>query len=336
MQEEPLLTLVLPIYNEAENLATFAPHVVNYSAQQNWKVIFVDDGSTDDSLKILNTVGDQTHVSILRHKINRGYGAALKSGLAHVSTPFAATMDADGQHRCEDISHLFECANTNQADLVIGSRGLAFKQNWLRGLGKWLIRTMAKMLFSFNVKDLNSGIKVYRTTWVQRYLSLCPDSMAFSDVVTLIFAYRKHLIKEIPIQIQPRQGGSSSITLWTAIETLLEILNAIVMLNPLKIFGSISLLSILVGVIWGGYLILRFGRGVSVGSMLAIVTGLIFFTLGLLAHQISALRLENSFRDGERLYAPTYSLSNEQEIIPKRKAHQTSDSPASKPMRSQE
>ncbi|MFN3308559.1 MAG: hypothetical protein ACK44E_05055, partial [Anaerolineales bacterium] len=69
-------------------------------------------------------------------------------------------------------------------------------------------------------------------------------------------------------------------------------LNTIIMLNPLKVFIPLSLFSILVGIAWGSYVLVRVGRGVSVGSMLAVVSGLIFFMLGLLAHQISSLRLD--------------------------------------------
>lgn len=294
---ECLLTLVIPVYNEEAILKTSSQNIINYAAKKNWSVIFVDDGSTDQSYSILKNIDENPQVNILHHKLNRGYGAALKSGLATVSTTFVATMDADGQHRCEDIDRLLECAYNEEADLVIGNRGADFHQNFFRETGKWIIRKIAIALFSYRIQDLNSGMKLYRTSLVQKYLTLCPDSMAFSDVITLIFAYQKHLIREVPISIQPRQHGASTITVWTAAETLLEILNTIVMLNPLKVFGALALIAILSGVMWGAYLIIRFGRGVSVGSMLGIVTGLIFFTIGLLAHQISAMRLEIAIKE---------------------------------------
>jgi hypothetical protein len=120
---------------------------------------------------------------------------------------------------------------------------------------------------------------------------VCPDTMAFSDVMTLVFLNERRLVLEYPIRIFPRKAGQSTITTLTAFETVIQVLNISVMFNPLRIFLPISVFCILVGIGWGIPIILL-GRGVSVGAMLAIVTGLLFFVLGLLASQLSAIRME--------------------------------------------
>ena len=132
-------------------------------------------------------------------------------------------------------------------------------------------------------------MKILNTKLAQKYLSLCPDSMAFSEVITLVFISDRHLVVEHPIRIRDRIAGSSTITTATAFETMMEILNIVVLFNPIRIFLPISLLSLLLGVLWGLPIVLRNG-GISVGAMLAIVTGIIFFFLGLLAEQISMIR----------------------------------------------
>lgn len=116
--------------------------------------------------------------------------------------------------------------------------------------------------------------------------------MSFSDVITLVFINQGNLVLEHPISINPRQTGKSTINTFTAFETVLEILNIILLFNPLRVFLPIAIFGILVGLSWGSYILLVVGRGVSVGAMLAIITGLIFFVLGLLANQVSALRME--------------------------------------------
>ena len=141
-----------------------------------------------------------------------------------------------------------------------------------------------------HIQDLNSGFKLYRTEIVQQYLDLCPDTMAFSDVITLLFLHQKHLVLEYPIQAKERLAGSSSINTHTALQTVIEILNLVMLVNPLRIFLLLSLLCIAAGLIWGIPIALL-GRGVSVGSMLAIVLGALFFFLGLLASQLSSIRL---------------------------------------------
>jgi len=116
--------------------------------------------------------------------------------------------------------------------------------------------------------------------------------MAFSDVITLAFIKQRNLVLEQTITVKPRVAGKSTINTYTAFETIMEILNIAVLFNPLRVFLPISLLCILFGLIWGISRLLMIGHGVSVGAMLAIVTGLIFFVLGLLANQISAMRME--------------------------------------------
>jgi uncharacterized membrane protein YcfT len=150
----------------------------------------------------------------------------------------------------------------------------------------------ARLLMPLPIQDLNSGLKLYRTELAKKYIRICPDTMAFSDVITLTFIKQRDMVLEHPVTTRPRVAGKSTINLYTAFETLMEILNIAVLFNPLRLFLPVSLLCILVGLVWGISRLLIVGQGISVRAMLAIVTGLIFFVLGLLANQISALRME--------------------------------------------
>jgi glycosyltransferase involved in cell wall biosynthesis len=285
------LTIIIPAYNEAHALPKTVPAVLELCKANHWKLIVVNDGSMDDTKAVLAPFEEQPRLKVLHHKVNRGYGGALKTGLAAVDTDYAITFDADGQHKLDDIPRLVQKMTETDADMVIGSRTLN-KGHWYRELGKWMIRKIAGLMMPMPLKDLNSGFKLYRTDLVQRYLSLCPDSMAFSDVIALIFIDRRHKVVEEPIEVLPRISGESTISTKTAIETVFEILNLVMLLNPLRIFIPVSALCIAIGLVWGIPIIIM-GRGVSVGSMLAIVTGLIAFTLGLIAEQLSAIRKDS-------------------------------------------
>lgn len=179
----------------------------------------------------------------------------------------------------------------NDADLVVGSRAGSKHTHWYRELEKWIIRKVAALVMPIPLKDLNSDFKLYRTELVKRYIPLCPNSMAFSDVITLIFLNERHKVLEFPIEIHPRVGGSSNIRTRTAFETILEILNLVMILAPLRIFLPASIVCFLVGIGWGIPFVIS-GHGISVGSMLAIVTALILFNLGLIFEQLSHLRKE--------------------------------------------
>ena len=286
------LTVIVPVYNEEKVLSAVAKHIIDYCSAKNWNVIFINDGSTDATGNLLKDIVSHPSVKVYNHKVNRGYGGAIKTGIRNATTTFIVTIDADGQHNLEDIDKLLQLAVRKDSDLVVGNRGIAGDINLYRATGKRIIRLFTRMLMPLPIEDLNSGFKMYRTELAKKYIRICPDTMAFSDIITLIFIKQHHLVLECDIAVHPRAGGRSTINTYTAIDTVMEILNIAILFNPLKFFLPISFFCIALGIIWGAIILLIVGRGVSVGSMLAIVTGVIFFVLGLLANQISALRME--------------------------------------------
>jgi len=285
----PSLTVVVPAYNEQAALPTSIPPLLECCERRGWGLIVVDDGSTDGTAGILDSFSDRDCLKVIRHKLNRGYGGALKSGIAAVESDYVVTVDADGQHRAEDLEVLLEALIAEDADMVIGRRAGAPTAGWYRELGKALIRFVAHVLMEFKVHDINSGMKIYDSRLAQRYLHLCPSTMAFSDVITLVFISERRRVLERDIQVRPRTDGESTISTATAVDTLREILNIVVLFNPMRIFLPIAVSSVLLGILWGLPIVLR-GSGVSVGAMLAILTGTVFFLLGLLAEQVSHIR----------------------------------------------
>ena len=295
----PLLTVVVPVYNEEQSLPSFAPCLIELCRSRGWMAVFVNDGSYDRTKQILDQLSGSRDVRVVHHKVNRGYGGALKTGISHVTTPFVVTMDGDGQHSPQDVERILQFAIKSDADMVVGKRDERGVSSAYRTLGKFLIRSFTKILVPLPITDVNSGFKFYRTDLAKRYMTVCPDSMAFSDVITLVFLSEHNLVLEYPIQISPRKAGRSMINTFTAFETVIQVLNIALMFNPLKLFLPISVLCILAGFGWGIPFVLL-GRGVSVGAMLAIVTGLLFFVLGLIASQLSAIRMER-LRDVPRV-----------------------------------
>ena len=228
-------------------------------------------------------------MTVVRHKVRRGYGGAIKSGIAAAETDLVVTIDADGQHRLEDIEALYDRCLETGADMVVGDRG-SRSSGLFREIGKRLIRFVTRLLVSLPIRDLNSGMKLYRTALARRYITICPDTMAYSDVIALAFVHARHLVVEHPIIVRPRQGGESTINTVTAFDTILEIVNIITLFNPMRIFLPLAALSLSAGVLWGANRLLIRGDGLSVGAMLAITTGLLLFALGLIAEQLSAIR----------------------------------------------
>ena len=290
------LTIVIPAYNEEQALSFFLPELIDYCRTKSCRLIIVNDGSKDNTRALLSQYENTPFFVSLHHKVNRGYGGAIKTGIDAAETPYVITIDADGQHRLEDVSALYEALKKNDADMVIGCRK-KHKESRYRKTGKALIRFIATLLMPIHIQDLNSGMKIYHTDLARQYMQLCPDNMAFSDIVTLIFINQRHLVLEHPITVVPRTTGESTISTKTAFDTVMEILHIVTLFNPMRIFLPPAFFFLLFSAIWGIPILLR-GEGISVGTLFLFVTGLIFFFLGLIAEQLALIRknLSLSFR----------------------------------------
>lgn len=285
---EKELSIIIPAYNEEAALKANLPEILEFCEKYNFNLIVCNDGSKDKTLEVLRQFSNQSLLTVVNHKLNKGYGGAIKSGVLVAQTKYVITIDADGQHYLEDVVKLYNRIKESDADMIVGGRQIE-KENWYRKTGKGLIRKIAKFLMPINIHDINSGMKIYNAVLGKKYLKLCPDTMAYSDVIALVFISQRHLVLEEKISIKPRETGESTINTRTAFDTIMEILNVVVLFNPMRVFLPISILLFIAGVVWGVPIVLK-GNGVSVGAMLAIVTGVIFFFLGLIAQQLSEIR----------------------------------------------
>jgi glycosyltransferase involved in cell wall biosynthesis len=280
----PTVTIVIPAFNEAQSLGAVLSDLRATCGALAPAIIVVDDGSEDETAG----VAAQHGVTVVRHPRNLGYGAALKTGIRHASTDFVVTMDADGQHDGALVSALWE--RRHESDMVVGARrGLLHSRAW-RMPGKWLLVMMARYLSRQPIPDLNSGLRLYRREVLQKYVHLCPSGFSFTTTITLALLSRGWRVHYVPITVRQRRGNST-VSVRTGLETMVLVIRVISLFHPLRVFVPAALAIGTMGLVWGIPIALM-GRGVSVGSMLALVTAVILFALGLLCDQISQLRLE--------------------------------------------
>lgn len=278
------LAAIIPAYNEAGAIAGVVKKVLAEIGDFVTEVIVVDDGSSDNTAELAAAAGAR----VIRHRRNRGYGAALKTGIYASRSAYVLTMDADGQHRPDDVRALWQEAPHH--DMVIGSRqGLIHSQLW-RMPGKWLLWLLAQALVWQKIPDLNSGMRIVRRDTVLKYLHVCPSGFSLSTTITMAFLTRGYAVEFVPIEVQQRVG-KSTVSLKTGFDTIILILRIATLFNPLRLFLPLSFLSFAAGFAWGLPSVLE-RQGVSVGSLLALMTSLLLFVLGLLTDQISQLRLE--------------------------------------------
>jgi len=284
------LTIIIPAYNEEVALRSFLPQILDFCDRQGCFLLVVNDGSRDGTKDILHSYEDRDNFAWIHHKLNKGYGEAIKSGIMAVNTKYCITIDADGQHSPEDICRLYALMTEQDADLVIGQRSEKWRDNPYRFFGKKIIRGITKLLMPLDIQDINSGMKMYRTELARAYAQLSPSNMPFSDIMTLYFVNQRHLVLETPISISPRVAGVSTINTMTAFETIMEILNIVTFFNPMRVFLPVALVFFALSALWGIPPMILRGEGISVGTLLLFVTGMNLFFLGLIAEQLAIIR----------------------------------------------
>ena len=287
----PKFSIIIPCYNEGSVIAEVVTELRVYLEQHLkdcFEIITIDDCSTDDTLNKLQSLSG---IRVIHHPINRGYGASIKSGIKQAKGEFVATFDGDGQHYPADLVALCRTAEQEEWDMVVGARSRIFHSKLWRLPGKWFLGWLANYLSKRRIPDLNSGLRLFRREVIRRYLHLCSDRFSFSTTSTLILINRGYNIAFRPIEVRSRQG-KSTVSLMTGYETILLILRVICLFEPLRIFIPASIILTLAGLIHAIYPFFVLKRGLTTGSLLIIMAGILIFFFGLLADQISALRKE--------------------------------------------
>ncbi len=282
------LSVVVPAYNEQENIVPFLNGLKAHLAriEPDHEIIIVNDGSSDRTGTLMETISG---IRGIHHTKNRGYGAALKTGIKNALGRLVLTIDSDGQHHPQEVGRLL--AEADRYDMVVGERTQLLHSSLWRMPGKWFLGWLANYLSRQKIPDLNSGLRIFKRELILKYLHLCPDGFSISTTSTLVFFNRGYSVKYVPITVNKRLDGKSTVSVKTGLETILLILRIIMLFEPLRLFLPLSIICAMLGVSWGiRYLLI--GQGLSIGALLLILTGIVLFFFGLLADQIAALRKE--------------------------------------------
>jgi glycosyltransferase involved in cell wall biosynthesis len=282
------LTILIPSYNEEKNLQLFLPQVLQYAKENNFNVILIDDGSTDNSKGFYSKINED-NFQVISYALNEGVGAALKKGILQVKTDYCITFDADGQHKLEDIKRFLEAISSNNYDLVIGERENVYKSGVYRSIGKVFIKAFAGIMVKKKIKDLNTGFRMFKTSSLRKYIECLPDGFSFHDISSLIFIIKKLNVGTVPVYVEDRKYGESTISTKHAFITIYDIINIVILFHPIRIFFPVSIFFFLVGILWSIPYLLA-GKGLSIGALLLVLMGLFSFFFGIVSEQLSQIR----------------------------------------------
>lgn len=287
------LSIIIPAYNEEHGVG---PVVAELKAELEsvsypYEIVVVDDGSVDATAARAAEAGAR----LVEHEANRGYGAALKTGIRSASYPLICITDADGTYPKEYIPRLVEMLVREDVDMVVGARvGENVEIPLIRRPAKWVIRRLAEMVAGRAIPDLNSGLRVMKRKTVMRFFQLLPEGFSFTTTITLAMLSNAYRVRYIPIDYRARVGRSKIRPIRDTLNFVNLVLRIALYFAPLKIFVPLSLLLVLLSVAWGVFSTTVLGQLADVSTLVIFMTAVQVAVVGLLAELI-ARRVPNEF-----------------------------------------
>ena len=287
-------SLIIPCFNEALAVKKTLDEIFDvFGDKTDFEIIAVDDGSSDETLAILQEIASQTPVlRLFQNKANKGYGASLKRGISEAQSEIIVITDADGTYPASSIPQLLN--ELKNCDMAVGARiGSKVEVPLIRRPAKWLLLLYARWMARADIKDLNSGLRCFRRKDAIRFFSLLPDGFSFTSTITLSMHVKGMRVSYLPINYRKRLGKSSIRPIRDTLAFFTLVLRTTMYFRPLQVFGSLSGLLIASAILVGVAGKIYFGEVPDIASSSLFSTGLIFLGLGLVGDLLNVSRKMN-------------------------------------------
>ncbi len=273
------ISILIPCYNEAPEILISTIESVKKSFEnvqnQIFEIIVINDGSKKYEYSNISI----EKVRFLEHIVNKGYGAALKTGIKHAQYDWIGITDADGTYPNADFNTFM--AYTNDFDMVVGARPWN-RISALRKFPKYLLTLFSSFLAGYKILDLNSGMRIFKKEMAMQFWSLYPNGFSFTSTITMGCVTNGYNLKYLPIEYSKRQGKSHIHPIKDTLRFFTLVSRLALYFNPLKVFMPLSIV----------FLAIAVGRGIrdyilvgSLGGMALVLFFMAFqvFFFGLLA-----------------------------------------------------
>lgn len=226
-----MIAIIIPAFNEEANIAEVIGKINLLNEQSGVKLVpvVVNDGSVDSTGQII----DQLNCVALHLPINQGIGAAVQTGLLYAQRnnfDYAVQVDGDGQHPIHNVLLMLEAMQQNNADVVIGSRyidNVGFRSTFFRRIGIKYFEYLNHLLIGIRITDNTSGLRLFNKKAIAGIVDIYPDDYPEPEAIVL---FKKKGLKfmEIPVIMQERTGGKSSITFSRSIYYMVKVSFALI------------------------------------------------------------------------------------------------------------
>lgn len=291
---KPDISIVVPLYNEAESLPELTEQIVKGADRRTFEILFIDDGSSDASFDVIRTLKTRhPQVRAIRFRKNCGKSAALSEGFKAANGKYVITMDADLQDDPAEIPNLLRQLDAG-FDLVSGWKKKRFDPI-SKTVPSRFFNFVTRLMTGIRLHDFNCGLKAYRAEVVK-------DVSVYGELHRYIPALAKwegySRIGEIPVQHHPRKYGTSKFGLSRFIKGFLDLFTVVFLSRyvkrPLHFFGLIGSLFLLAGLGINGYLSVGWFMGEAIGNrpilflgIMLVLVGFQIITTGLIGEMIT-------------------------------------------------
>jgi len=297
MSSQPMISLVIPVYNEEKNLHALMERIrpVMQNMGKPYEVILIDDGSRDDSLSILKSFSTQPEVKVVELVRNYGQHAAILAGFSIVRGDITITLDADLQNPPEEIPKLVKEMEEGGYD-VVGTIRKSRKDSLFRIIPSKIINIIARRITKVKMTDWGCMLRAYRRPVVERMIA-CHEHATFIPALATYFGKR---VTEIEVAHDERSGGTSHYPLRKLINLQFDLISSFSDL-PMKLlmyggigmaFGGVcfgiilAVARLLYGALWAA-------QGVfTLFAILFVFVGLQFFAFGIIGEYIGRIYRE--------------------------------------------
>lgn len=283
-------SIVIPCKNEEASISSVIDDLK--SNCPDFEIIIVNDGSTDKTQEILDKIDD---IKVITHRYSKGNGAAVKSGVRNATNSTVVMMDADGQHKAEDVLKLLNKYEEG-FDMVVGSRTNESQASYARLAGNKLYNQFATYMTGHKILDLTSGFRVVDKEKFLQFIDMLPNGFSYPTTITMAFFKVGYDVTYVEISAKDRVGKSHISPIKDGIRFLLIIFKVGTMYSPLKIFSPISLGFFLLALSYYIYTYTTTSQFTNMGLLL-FVTSVFIFIFGLISEQITTLTFLKNNKD---------------------------------------
>jgi polyisoprenyl-phosphate glycosyltransferase len=278
------VTVVIPAYNEEGAIASVLAQIKALPMQSD--IIVVDDGSTDRTGEIATAHGAR----VIRHPVNCGYGRSVKDAILQSPNDIIIVTDADGTYPNEKMPELL--AKFHEGfDMIVGARhGPAYRGSFLKMPARIVFKFLVEFTTGRHIPDINSGLRVFRKSTVQRYLSDICDGFSFTTTITLIYLLTSKTVGYVQIPYHKRIGRSKVKIIRDSMRTMQYITEVTATYNPLKLFLLISVLLTILSLLFLIYAAIDTNGMALITSAVFFTGACIVFAMGLIADPVGKIR----------------------------------------------